>query len=128
MQNDEKQPARDSTGASAAVMRAFDVGVVPSRREAFGIAALELMRMQVPVIVSPVGGLPELIQDGETGVVLPGPAATEIANAIRRLREDACLRERLCRNAFEHAGLFDGREPLERLYHLYNSIMKRTDA
>ena len=56
---------------TAAIMRAFDVGVVPSRREAFGIAALEMMRMKVPVIVSPVGGLPELVQDGRTGVMLP---------------------------------------------------------
>jgi glycosyltransferase involved in cell wall biosynthesis len=54
----------------ATLMRAFDTGVVPSRREAFGIAALEMMRMKVPVIVSPVGGLPELVRDGRTGIIL----------------------------------------------------------
>jgi len=107
----------------AAVMRAFDVGVVPSRREAFGIAALEMMRMRVPVIVSPVGGLPELVQDGRTGIVLPGLAPEAIAQAIRRLKGDATLRERLSRNAFEHASSFDGREQVRQIVDIYARLI-----
>jgi glycosyltransferase involved in cell wall biosynthesis len=114
---------------AAAVMRAFDVGVVPSRREAFGIAALELMRMNVPVIVSPVGGLPELVRDGETGVVLPRLAPEEIARSIRGLREDHALRERLRRHAFDYSSSFDGRGPLRQIVELYEQLMSsRKDA
>jgi glycosyltransferase involved in cell wall biosynthesis len=107
----------------AAVMRAFDAGVVPSRREAFGIAALEMMRMKVPVIVSPVGGLPELVRNGQTGLVLPQPAPGTIAESIRRLAQDGALRERLINNAFEHASSFDGRGPMRQIGEIYERLM-----
>jgi glycosyltransferase involved in cell wall biosynthesis len=112
----------------ASVMRAFDVGAIPSRREAFGIAALELMRMKVPVIVSPVGGLPELVQDGQTGVILPQLASDAIAQSIRRLERDAPLRERLSQNAFEHSSSFDGREAVEQIVDVYERLMTSTRA
>jgi glycosyltransferase involved in cell wall biosynthesis len=112
----------------ARVMRAFDAGVVPSRREAFGIAALEMMRMRVPVIVSPVGGLPELIRDGATGVVLPRPAPEEIAQAVRKLREDTGLREELSRNAFAYAGSFDGRRPVAQVVEIYERLMQSRET
>jgi len=107
----------------AEVMRAFDVGVVPSRREAFGIAALEMMRMRVPVIAAPVGGLPELVRDGETGVVLPQLAPEAIAQSIRRLQEDTGLRERLSQNAFEHSSTFDGGRAVEQIVAIYERLM-----
>ncbi len=112
----------------ARVMRAFDVGVVPSRREAFGIAALEMMRMRVPVIVSPVGGLPELIRDGTTGVVLPRPAPEEIARSVRRLREDSTLRARLSGNAFEYSSSFDGRRPVAQVVEIYERLMRSKET
>ena len=108
---------------TAAVMRAFDVGVVPSRREAFGISALELMRMKVPVIVSPVGGLPELVRNGQTGLVLPQPAPQAIAASIWQLKQDSALRERLQRDAFEHASSFDGSGPMQQIVGLYERLM-----
>ncbi len=110
----------------AAVLRAFDVAVVPSRREAFGIAALEAMRMRVPVIVSPVGGLPELVRDGETGIVLPRLDAECIAEAIRRLASDEALRDRLARQAFEYAGRFDGGRAVEQVVEIYRRLTSGT--
>jgi glycosyltransferase involved in cell wall biosynthesis len=108
---------------TAEIMRAFDVGVVPSRREAFGIAALEMMRMKVPVIVSPVGGLPELVRDGRTGILLERLDAQTIAQAARRLARDESLRGQLSRNGFEHAGLFDGRRAVEQIVEVYEKLM-----
>ncbi len=108
---------------TAAVTRAFDIGVVPSRREAFGIAALELMRMKVPVIVSPVGGLPELVRDGWTGILLPRADGPSIAQAIRRLAQDSDLRERLSRNAFECASRFDGHRAVQQMVEVYEELM-----
>jgi len=106
----------------AAVMRAFDVGVVPSRREAFGIAALELMRMRVPVIVSPVGGLPELVRDGQMGILLPRLTPDAIAQAIRTAAWDSVLRERLSAKAFEHASSFDGQRSIEQVVEIYERL------
>jgi glycosyltransferase involved in cell wall biosynthesis len=110
----------------AAVLRAFDVVVVPSRREAFGIAALEAMRMRVPVVVSRVGGLPELVRDGQTGIVLPRLDAESIAQAIRRLASDEALRARVARNAFEHAGRFDGQSAVQQIIEVYQGLTRGT--
>ena len=108
---------------TAQIMRAFDVGVVPSRREAFGIAALEMMRMKVPVIVSPVGGLPELVRDGETGVVLSQLSPEAMAESIRRLHNDVGWRERLRENAFAHSSSFDGGRAVEQIVEIYERLM-----
>lgn len=110
----------------AALLRAFDVVVVPSRREAFGIAALEAMRMRVPVVVSPVGGLPELVRDGDTGIVLPRLDAESIAGAIQRLASDEALRNRLASNAFERAGTFDGSSAVKQVVEIYQRLMRGT--
>lgn len=108
---------------TAEVMRAFDVGVVPSRREAFGIAALEMMRMKVPVIVAPVGGLPALVQDGATGLVLPELSPAALAQAIHRLQADAALRERLRQKAFERSSLYDGSRAVAQIVAIYERLM-----
>jgi glycosyltransferase involved in cell wall biosynthesis len=110
----------------AAVMRAFDVAVVPSRREAFGIAALEMMRMCVPVIASPVGGLPELVRDGDTGLLLARLDADAIAQAIRRLAGDQALRERLARDAFAQASQFDGGRAVQQTIEIYQRLTSGT--
>jgi glycosyltransferase involved in cell wall biosynthesis len=94
----------------AEIMRAFDAGVVPSRREAFGIAALEMMRMKVPVLVSPVGGLPEL-------------APEALARSIQRLHADAGLREKLSRQGFAHASSFDGGRAVGQIIEIYEQLM-----
>ncbi len=106
----------------AEVMSAFDVAVVPSRREAFGIAALEWMRMSVPVIVSPVGGLPELIQPGRTGLVLPELTAHAIAEAIQSLRADPSWRATLAQAAFDRAGAFGVERPVTQIVDIYEEI------
>jgi len=107
---------------TAAVLRAFDVAVAPSRREAFGIAALEAMRMRVPVIVSPVGGLPELVREGETGVLLPRLDAESIAQAVRKLAQDEALRETLGRNGSEYARRFDGGRAVQQIVEVYERL------
>ena len=48
-------------------LSAADLFLLPSAQESFGMAALEAMACEVPVVASRVGGLPELIADGETG-------------------------------------------------------------
>jgi glycosyltransferase involved in cell wall biosynthesis len=107
---------------TASVMSAFDIGVVPSRREAFGIAALELMRMRIPVIASPVGGLPELVRDGVCGLLLARLGPEEISEAVRTLRTDEQQRAELVQRAFEQAGHFDGKESLERILEVYDRL------
>jgi len=62
--------------------------VVPSLGEGFGMVALEAMERARPVIASAVGGLPEIVLDGETGLVVPSGDADALAEAIVALAGD----------------------------------------
>jgi glycosyltransferase involved in cell wall biosynthesis len=104
------------------VMAAFDMAVVPSRQEAFGIAVVEFMRMRIPVIASRAGGLVELVRDGDTGLVLNDLDARSIAAAISRLSADAPLRQKLADNAVVFSQRFDGRRQLQQLVELYENL------
>jgi glycosyltransferase involved in cell wall biosynthesis len=62
--------------------------VVPSLGEGFGMVALEAMERARPVVVSAVGGLPEIVKDGKTGLVVPPGDAEALADAIATLAGD----------------------------------------
>jgi glycosyltransferase involved in cell wall biosynthesis len=79
----------------AGLICAFDMAVIPSRREAFGITAVEFMRMKIPVIASKIGGLVELIQNNNTGLLLDKLNSDNITQAVIKLEQDSCLRENL---------------------------------
>ena len=70
-----------------AIEDAFAV-VVPSLGEGFGMIALEAMERGRPVVVSAVGGLPEIVRDGETGLVVPPGDADVLADALVALASD----------------------------------------
>ena len=68
-----------------AVTAAFDVAVLPSYREAQGLTILEAMALSRPVVASRVGGIPEMITDGVTGLLVPPHDPPALAAAIVRL-------------------------------------------
>jgi glycosyltransferase involved in cell wall biosynthesis len=67
----------------------------PSRREGFGVACLEAMAHARPVVAGNVGGLRDLVVDGETGYLVPPGDVTALRDALQRLLADADLRRRL---------------------------------
>lgn len=71
-----------------AFYRSADVVVVPSRWEGFGLIAVEAMRAELPVIASRVGGLPEIVVDGETGVLLPPADKDALVRTLRDLSDE----------------------------------------
>jgi glycosyltransferase involved in cell wall biosynthesis len=71
-----------------AVTAALDVAVLPSYREAQGLSILEAMALSRPVVASNVGGIPEMIQDGVTGLLIPPADPEALAAAISRLLRD----------------------------------------
>jgi len=75
-------------------LRAADVVVVPSRREPLGLAAVEALACATPVIASNVGGLREVVRDGENGLLVPPEDPDALAAALGRLL-DPELRARL---------------------------------
>jgi N-acetyl-alpha-D-glucosaminyl L-malate synthase BshA len=87
------------------LLSAADVFLLPSAQESFGLAALEAMASEVPVIASRVGGLPEVIQDGVNGFLLPLEDLEGMAATAVRLLTDRALHTRIaeaaCRTAHE---------------------------
>jgi len=67
----------------------------PSRREGFGVACLEAMAHGRPVVATGVGGLRDLVVDGETGIVVPPRDPVALRSALERLLGDPQLRRRL---------------------------------
>ena len=75
--------------------KAYDLFLLPSLSEAFGIALLEAGLAHLPVVATAVGGIPEIITNDETGVLVPPKNPGAIATAIDSLLTDEPLRERL---------------------------------
>ncbi len=69
--------------------------VMPSRRDAFGVAALEASLHGRPVIATTVGGVPEVVVDGETGLLVPPDDVEALAGAIMKLANDSDLRRKM---------------------------------
>lgn len=82
----------------ARLMQAVDVVASPSRSETFGMAVLEAMALGKPVVATRVGGLPELVRDGETGLLVDF-AAMSLARALSQLLTSAELRNHLGESA-----------------------------
>jgi glycosyltransferase involved in cell wall biosynthesis len=78
-----------------ACLAAADIVALPSLHEGLGVAALEAMAASKPVVASRVGGLGEVVIDGETGLLVPPGEPEALAAALERLAADPGLRARL---------------------------------
>jgi N-acetyl-alpha-D-glucosaminyl L-malate synthase BshA len=80
-----------------------DVLLLPSEQESFGLAALEAMACEVPVVASRVGGVPEVVTDGETGYLSEMGDVEKMGMDAARLAMDAELRRAMGKRARESA-------------------------
>jgi N-acetyl-alpha-D-glucosaminyl L-malate synthase BshA len=80
-----------------------DVFILPSSQESFGLAALEAMACEVPVVASRIGGLPEVIADGVDGYLHPLDDLDGMAASVVRLLKDDALRQRMAEAARQSA-------------------------
>ncbi|MCB0320139.1 MAG: glycosyltransferase family 4 protein [Bdellovibrionales bacterium] len=92
----------------------FDMTVLPStRREGVARSVLEAMSLGIPCVVSDVGGLPEVVDHGQSGLVVPANDSEELLKAIVTLHDSPSLR-----STFGQAGkrIFQERFSLERYF------------
>ena len=75
-------------GDVAAILRRADLLVHPARWEGFGLALLEAMLCGLPVVATRVSSIPEIVVDGETGLLVPPDDPVALAAALRRVLED----------------------------------------
>jgi N-acetyl-alpha-D-glucosaminyl L-malate synthase BshA len=80
-----------------------DLLLLPSEQESFGLAALEAMACEVPVVASRVGGVPEVVTDGETGYLAEVGDVEKMADDAARLLSDDAARRAMGRRARESA-------------------------
>jgi glycosyltransferase involved in cell wall biosynthesis len=70
-----------------AQLDAADIIVIPSRWEGFGLVALEAMRAAKPILAFRIGALPEIVEDGVTGVLCTPVTSVQLADGFKRLLE-----------------------------------------
>ena len=85
------------------LLRGCEVFVLPSRFETFGIAIVEAMACGRPVVAANAGGMPEIVRNGITGILVDKENPSQLADALNALLGDPSLRQRLGENAFVDA-------------------------
>ena len=83
------------------LLAAFDVAVCCSDFEGGPLSIMEYMGARLPIIATNVGGIPELVHDGETGLLVDPREPTQLASALARLLENRDLAERLASAAYD---------------------------
>ena len=101
----------------------FDLVILPTYEETFGLVAAEAMIMNVPVIGSDAGGVPEIISHGTNGLLFETKNASDLSKKIDLLYENETLRNQLVSNASEYAYKRYGyNEHFDRLKEIFNTL------
>jgi glycosyltransferase involved in cell wall biosynthesis len=107
----------------ARLMTASDVIAVPSLRESASYAAMEALLLNRPVVASRTGGLPDTVQHGETGLLVPPGDVPALSEAIGQLLGDAATRDRMGRLGRERVReRFDIKRTVDQVETIYRRL------
>jgi len=101
----------------------FDVFVLPSIKEGFPYTLLEAMAAGLPIVAAKAGGIPEAIEDGKEGLLVPPCDAEALAGATKKLLEDSDLAKTLGRNAREKVKQFSLEKMAQSTRQLYQTVL-----
>jgi glycosyltransferase involved in cell wall biosynthesis len=104
------------------VLASADLLVLPSFYEELGTVLAEALHARVPVVAARVGGIPEIVEDGATGLLVSPGDAAELAAAIDRLLGDRALAARCSAAAGERAGAYDLERVAAEVEELYRGL------
>ena len=102
---------------------AADVCVMPSLYESFGLVALEAMACGTPVVASRVGGLPYVVRDGESGLLVPDNDPAALAEKLKLILTDSQLHDRLAARAHEIAQGYSWARVADSIVGLYGEVL-----
>ena len=107
------------------IMGAFDAAVLATKKETFGLVLIEAMRSGVAVIGTDAGGVPEIIEHGNTGLLVKPQDAGDLAEKLRRLCKDSGDRRRLAENGKQKADdMFATEAHYEQLEQYFRDLCK----
>jgi glycosyltransferase involved in cell wall biosynthesis len=107
-----------------AVLAALDVFVLSSVAEGLCTSILDAMATGVPVVATGVGGVPEIVIDGESGLLVPPADPRAMADSVNRVLKDDILRERLISGGKTRVLDFSVRRTVEQTERLYSRLLK----
>lgn len=108
------------------LMAGLDVLLMPSLWEGFGLVILEAMNQRLPVIASRVSAIPEIVVDGETGLLVPARDVDALAGALALLLHDNALRRHMGLLAEDRLEThFSADTMVSRTIDLYNDLLAR---
>ena len=102
---------------------ALDLFIMPSRSEGWGLTALKAIANGLAVIATNVGGLPELVEHGKTGWLVPSGSPPALAEAIEAAALDPARRSEYGRNGRERAAQFSIERTVERTEQFYTGLL-----
>jgi glycosyltransferase involved in cell wall biosynthesis len=109
------------------IVKAADVFVISSLREGTSIALLEALAANTPVVATAVGGNPEVIRDGISGLLVPSEDSHSLANAISRILSNPELASEFATEARRTVeNDYSAQENLNRLMSLYEELLGKT--
>ena len=106
-----------------AVMSVFDIFVLPSLNEGMGRVLVEAMLLKKPIIASNVGGIPDLIRNGENGILIPPASPDKLAEAIIDLIKSKDKRNRMGERGRFIAESYSDKAMVEEIENLYEEVL-----
>lgn len=104
-------------------MAAADILVLPSLSEGFPVVILEAMASGLPIVTTRVTGLPEIIRDGENGLLVEPRNPPQIAEKVLLLFRDDALKEKISRNNKEEAKKYSWEAVVQKLEEIYRNYL-----
>ena len=106
-----------------ALIKLCDIFCMPSLFESFGITLLEASQFEKAIVASNTGGIPEIVESGKTGLLVPPKNLDEISKAINLLLADETLRTKLGKEAKKNVERFDVKKIANKYISLYKEMI-----
>ncbi|MDH4037624.1 MAG: glycosyltransferase [Candidatus Krumholzibacteria bacterium] len=104
------------------LLRMFDVFVMSSYLEGLGTSIMDAQAVGIPVVATRTGGIPEIVEDGESGLLVPPRSPDLLAAAILRMLDDETLREACIRGGRERSHGYDYRNTVYKTLDVYRRL------
>ncbi len=106
------------------LLKSSDIFCLPSRREAFGLVNTEAMMAKLPVIASSVGGIPEIVKDGETGILVDPEDSPGLAKALIELVSNEKKREEMGEKGYKRVlSDFNSKAMAKKYEDIYSEVL-----